>query len=55
MTGFRVVSDDHSNHNLPVGAIVQWFDFVDGVNLYTQGGTDDEVAIDDRDLEEVAQ
>lgn len=50
---FRVISDNHSNHNLPIGATVMWFGFVDGVDHYTQGGDGDEVAIDPRDLKEI--
>lgn len=51
-----VVSDDFSNHNLPVGAAVtpcpppSWAAFGDNGNWYTQGGVGDEVAIDPRDL-----
>lgn len=48
---FTVRSDDHSNHNLPIGATVTFHRYYDGVNLYTQGGGGDEVAIDPRDLE----
>lgn len=50
-----VKSDDFSNHNLPIGARVEflrWRDD-DDVCLYTQGGDGDEVAIDRRDLEGV--
>lgn len=46
-----VVSDNYSNHNLPVGAKVTLWDVDDdGVFWYTQGGDGDEVAIDPRDL-----
>ena len=50
---FRVVSDDHSNHNLPIGATVQYLGTKvdDSVDVYTQGVDDDDVAIDPRDLE----
>ena len=55
---YRIISDNHSNHGLPIGAkVVQldtsdapdWSD--DGVEWYTQGGEGDEVAIDSQDLE----
>jgi len=54
----KVISDNYSNHNLPIGAVVErldtsdapdWSD--DGVEWYTQGIEGDEVAIDSRDLE----
>jgi hypothetical protein len=49
---YRVVSDDHSNHGLPIGAHVEHlrYDAEDDVDLYTMGGEGDEVAIDPRDL-----
>lgn len=54
---FRVIGDDHSNHNLPIGALVEQLDTSDapdwsddGVEWYTQGAEGDEVAIDSRDL-----
>lgn len=54
--GFRVVSDKHSGHGLPVGAVVTPTDAPEwdaGSNdWYTQGGDGDEVAIDPRDIEE---
>jgi hypothetical protein len=50
----RVISDNYSNHNLLPGAIVEHFaSHDDGVDLYTQGGDGDEVAIDPRDLEDL--
>lgn len=47
-----VRSDDHSNHNLTIGARVEFLhhDDFNGVDLYTLGIVDDEVAIDPRDL-----
>lgn len=55
---FHVVSDNYSNHNLPVGARVEaatppdWSDNPHG--WYTQGGDGDEVSIDSRDLKAVS-
>lgn len=51
-----VVSDDHSNHDLPIGARVTrvpaptWAASADDGDWYSLGGDDDEVAIDPRDL-----
>lgn len=53
---FRVVSDNHSNHNLPTGAVVRRCeapDWSDSADWYTQGADGDEVSIDPRDLEPV--
>lgn len=56
---YRIVSDDHSNHNLPIGALVtspeapEWASS-DG-DWYTLGGAGDEVAIDPRDLQEIVE
>lgn len=47
---YEVVSDNHSNHNLHIGATVEFLERRDEVDLYTQGGEGDEVAIDRRDL-----
>ena len=49
---YEVISDRHSNHNLPIGAQVAWLEHKDGVDHYTQGGDGDEVAIDPQDLSE---
>ena len=55
---FQIVSDNHSDHNLPIGAIVtpvetpKWAKGTDAT-WYTLGGDEDEVAIDPRDLREL--
>lgn len=46
----RIIGDNYSNHNLPIGANVQLLEARDDVDLYTMGGEGDEVAIDPRDL-----
>ena len=52
MDAFKVISDEYSNHNLPIGARVTFLGYGDDyADLYTQGGDGDEVAIDPRDLE----
>jgi len=54
MGTFRVTSDEFSNHNLPIGAVVtstdppEWAD--SSARWFTQGIDGDEVAIDPRDL-----
>lgn len=51
----KVMSDNHSNHNLPIGAVVEPCEppaWASGTDWYTQGGDGDEVAIDPRDLED---
>lgn len=51
---YRVVSDNFSNHGLPIGAIVEPCDGPEWSNCnywYTLGGEDDATAIDNRDLE----
>lgn len=52
---YRVISDGHSNHNLPIGTEVKFLghDYDNDVDLFTQGGVGDEVAIDPRDLEQM--
>jgi hypothetical protein len=54
MSTRRVVSDDYSNHGLPIGAEVEPIEGPDwadpDTDWYTQGIEGDEVAIDPRDL-----
>lgn len=50
---YEVISDDYSDHNLPIGAVVTKVEapeWADGGDWYSQGGDGDEVAIDPRDL-----
>lgn len=49
---YRVTGDSHSNHGLPIGAIVTRVappDWSDSADWFTLGGVDDEVSIDPRD------
>lgn len=53
---YRITSDNHSNHNLPVGAEVfqvpapEW---ADTPYFYTQDNIESACAVDDRDMEYV--
>lgn len=56
---YEVIGDNYSNHNLPIGAVVelvpaeQLEDWQDG-HWYSMGIVGDEVAIDPRDLRQVS-